>query len=91
MPNPQHKRAQLVTFTVRERELFEKVLVLQQPWAAGLAEGMTELQVAAACDVLDLILGSLDAQRNWIADAVTTSPVTEVFPDLAENPAKPLL
>lgn len=72
-PNPHHKRAQLVALTARGRELFEASMALQQPWAAGLAHGMTGLQVATACDALDLLLDRLDAQRDSTDDAVATS------------------
>jgi len=57
--NPHHKRAQLVVLTDRGQELFEQALALQRPWAAGLAQGLTGSQVAAACDALDALLASL--------------------------------
>lgn len=72
-PNPHHKRAQLVVLTDRGRELFENALVLQRPWVSGLAEGLTEPQVATASDALDLLLGRLDAQRKSAADMAITS------------------
>lgn len=62
-PNPQHKRAQLVVLTERGRELFERALALQRPWAAGLAQCLTQSQVAAACDALDTSLDRLTARR----------------------------
>ena len=70
-PNPHHKRAQLVMFTDQGRNLYERALVLQRPWAAELAQGLTQQQVAAALEVLQKLLEHLDAQRRSSDDAVT--------------------
>ena len=64
--NPQHKRAQLVVLTDEGRTLFERASALQSPWAAALAEGLTGLQVATACNALDVLLERLN--NGQVAD-----------------------
>ena len=66
-PNPRHKRAQLVIFTARGRDLFEEALQLQLPWVTRLAAGLSGSQVRAACDTLEMLSGRLDADAP-IAD-----------------------
>ncbi len=65
--NPRHKRAQLVTFTARGRELFEKALHLQLPWVTRLSAGLGAAQVEAACATLEMISARLDTDAS-IAD-----------------------
>jgi DNA-binding MarR family transcriptional regulator len=55
-------RAQLVVPTDEGRGLFEQALALQRPWAADLAECLTEAQGRAACDALDVQLDRLDTR-----------------------------
>ena len=64
LPNPDHKRSQLVVLTEPGRALFEKALVLQKPWAAELARDLQDSQIKAACDVLDIVLEHLDDRRK---------------------------
>lgn len=78
--NPRHKRAQLVVLTDHGRDLFERTLVLQRPWVAELAGGLTESQIATACDALDLLLERLDAQPKSAADPAATSNIGCALP-----------
>lgn len=60
-PNPLHKRAQLVEMTGTGRDLYEKALEFQRPWAEDLAAGLGRAEVGAACDLIDRFLERLEA------------------------------
>lgn len=49
-PNPEHKRAKLVDFTARGREVFAQMEIIQQEWADGIIGRFSreELQQAGA-------------------------------------------
>ena len=72
LPNPHHKRAQLVMLTDHGRTLFERALMLQRPWVEGLSNGLTKSQVETASTALDLILARLDL-RGTPADGSAIS------------------
>ena len=57
--NPRHKRAQLVELTSRGRELFERSIELQRPWAAALGRNLTAAQVADVDEALETLLLAL--------------------------------
>ena len=64
--NPLHKRAQLVELTNRGRELFERSMALQRPWAASLGRDLTASQVSEVCVTLDSLLVALE--RTAVAE-----------------------
>jgi hypothetical protein len=64
--NPLHKRAQLVELTNRGRELFERSMALQRPWAASLGRDLTASQVSEVCVTLDALLVALE--RTAVAE-----------------------
>ena len=59
--NPRHKRAQLVELTDHGRDLFERAMDLQRPWAASLGRHLSPTQVAGARETLDVLLLRLEA------------------------------
>ena len=59
--NPRHKRAQLVELTDHGRDLFERAMDLQRPWAASLGRHLSPAQVAGARETLDTLLLRLEA------------------------------
>ncbi|MBS9721976.1 MarR family transcriptional regulator [Tianweitania sp. BSSL-BM11] len=68
-PNPRHKRAQLVELTSHGREVFEKSMTLQRPWAAGLGRKLTSAQVTEVCKTLDALLTTLKEDGDATAGA----------------------
>jgi DNA-binding MarR family transcriptional regulator len=60
--NPHHRRAQLVVFTEKGREVFEDALKLQAPWVNRLAEGLTVEDVATVRKVSAALRERLEAQ-----------------------------
>ena len=59
--NPRHKRAQLVELTDHGRDLFERAMDLQRPWAVSLGHHLSPAQVAGARETLDTLLLRLEA------------------------------
>lgn len=51
-PNPRHRRAKLVVLTDRGRDLYAAASARQAPWARGLAQGLSEGDLASAADLL---------------------------------------
>lgn len=51
-PNPLHRRAKLVLLTDAGRDLFAAASARQAPWAAGLAQGLSERELSGASDLL---------------------------------------
>jgi DNA-binding MarR family transcriptional regulator len=47
-PNPHHARAQLVLLTDKGAEIYRAARARQGPWAAALAEGLEDHDIAAA-------------------------------------------
>jgi len=64
-PNPQHKRAKLVTLTAKGRAAVEAAMELQQPWAAGLATEVDRQALEAALQTLTQLRAKLeDAEQQ---------------------------
>ncbi len=60
-PNPHHQRAKLVLLTDRGQAAYEEARRRQQPWAASLAQGLTDEDIEAATSVLRSIRQKLEA------------------------------
>ena len=58
--NPRHKRAQLIELTHLGRELFERSMELQRPWAAALGRDLTASQMRDVCSIVEALLAALD-------------------------------
>jgi len=58
--NPRHKRAHLIELTTRGRELFERSMELQRPWAAALGRDLTASRVSEVCATREALLAAID-------------------------------
>ena len=58
--NPRHKRAQLIELTTHGRELYDRSMELQRPWALAVARDLTATQMSEAIATLGSLLLALD-------------------------------
>lgn len=65
LPNPQHKRAHLVTLTLRGKDLYEAAMALQIPWVNELSKGILPDEIAIAQQVINVLKARLlDAPKS---------------------------
>ena len=63
-PNPHHRRAQLVLLTERGEKVYRAASERQQPWAVGLARGLTGRDLAQALAVLRTLRSHAEVPDN---------------------------
>jgi DNA-binding MarR family transcriptional regulator len=63
-PNPHHQRAKLVLLTTKGKHVFEATLTLQRPWAAALASGISEKDIALALTILRTLRARLESNNT---------------------------
>lgn len=64
LPNPHHRRAQLVDLSERGRIVYDRALKLQGPWAESVADGLTLKDIETARNVLKVLRSNLEAQAE---------------------------
>ncbi len=65
LPNPQHKRAHLVTLTPRGKDLYEAAMALQIPWVNELSKDILPDEIAIAQQVINVLKARLlDAPKS---------------------------
>jgi DNA-binding MarR family transcriptional regulator len=61
MPNPHHKRAQLVALTDKGKDVFESAMSQQAPWINRLTEGLQVNDIKTTHSVLRELLKKLES------------------------------
>jgi len=59
-PNPEHKRAKLVDFTAKGRQVFDNMEVIQQNWAEAITGDFTAKELQQATTLLRRLRDKLD-------------------------------
>ncbi len=68
--NPHHRRARLVLLTPRGKAAYDSAMKRQEPWADGLAEGLSAKEIEAATATLRVMRQHLDDRaKEGIDDA----------------------
>jgi DNA-binding MarR family transcriptional regulator len=63
-PNPHHQRAKLLLLTTRGRSLYDAASARQAPWAAVLADGLSQRALEAATGLLRMLRERLEAATD---------------------------
>lgn len=70
-PNPKHKRSPLIALTVKGRAAILAMLAAEEPYLLGLVEGLDSSDLAAAANVLRVIIDRISPEAlEQLTDSV---------------------